>query len=148
MKKLSHTNNDGKAKMVDIGDKKDQKRTAVARGLITMDKETIELIKENDIKKGDVRTVAQIAGIQAAKKTADLIPLCHPLSLNNIEVITNIVKEGIEVTAIVSCNAKTGVEMEALVAVNIALLTIYDMCKAVDKKMKIENVYLVEKIKK
>ena len=147
MKNLSHTDAQGKARMVDVGDKTDQLREARAKGFIMLQKETIRLIRENEIKKGDVLTVAEIAGIQAAKKTSELIPLCHPLQLTKIEVITEIIENGIEVTSRVKCIGKTGVEMEALTAVNLALLTIYDMCKAVDKEMVIKDVKLIEKTK-
>ncbi|NTW33863.1 MAG: cyclic pyranopterin monophosphate synthase MoaC [Bacteroidetes bacterium] len=148
MKKLSHTNAKGKANMVDVGDKPAQLRIAKATGQINLAPATIKLIKENEIKKGDVLTTAEIAGIQAAKKTPDLIPLCHPLMITKIDVKTKIIKTGIEVNSEVRCIGQTGVEMEALTAVSVALLTIYDMCKAVDKNMVIEKVYLVEKVKK
>lgn len=145
--KLSHVDARGKAKMVDVGNKKNQKRTARAKGFIKLTKETIELIKENKVKKGDVLTVAKIAGIQGAKLTPQLIPLCHPLELTKIDIQTSIEEEGVEVQSEVSCIGKTGVEMEALTAVHIALLTVYDMCKAVDKNMLIEGIELVEKTK-
>ena len=148
MKKLSHTNAKGKANMVDVGDKPAQLRIAKATGQIKLAPATIKLIKENEIKKGDVLTIAEIAGIQAAKKTPDLIPLCHPLMISKIDVKTKIIKTGVEVNSEVRCIGQTGVEMEALTAVSIALLTVYDMCKAVDKNMVIEKIYLVEKIKK
>jgi len=148
MKKLSHTNSNGKANMVDVGNKPAQLRIARATGQIKLAPSTIKLIKENEIKKGDVLTTAEIAGIQAAKKTPDLIPLCHPLMISKIDVKTKIIKTGVEVNSEVRCIGQTGVEMEALSAVSVALLTIYDMCKAVDKNMVIEKVYLVEKIKK
>ncbi|MFH0896123.1 MAG: cyclic pyranopterin monophosphate synthase MoaC [Bacteroidota bacterium] len=147
MKKLSHTDNKGKACMVDVSKKPDQLRIAKASGQIILQKETIHLIKENEIKKGDVLTIAEIAGIQAAKKTPELIPLCHPLQITKIDVKAKLMKNGVEVISEVRCLGQTGVEMEALTAVHIALLTIYDMCKAVDKKMKMENIYLVEKTK-
>jgi cyclic pyranopterin phosphate synthase len=145
--KLSHTDDFGRASMVDVSHKNNQLRIAKAKGNILLVKETNRLIRENLIKKGDVLTVAEIAGIQAAKKTADLIPLCHPLQISNIKVTAKLTKTGIEVNSEVRCIGQTGVEMEALTAVNIALLTIYDMCKAVDKNMKIENIFLVEKTK-
>lgn len=147
MSEFSHTNADGKANMVDVGDKPNQKRKAIAQGTILLKKHTIDLIKQNEIKKGDVLAVARIAGIQAAKKTWDLIPLCHNIPLNKIEVHATLTEGGVEVTSEVRCVGKTGVEMEALTAVQIALLTIYDMCKAVDKEMRIENVILLEKTK-
>lgn len=144
---LTHIDNEGKAKMVDVSEKRNQHRTAVAEGYIYLQSDTIELIKENKIKKGDVLTVAEIAGIQAAKKTSEMIPLCHPLLLNKIEVKTEIIDDSVYVKSIVKCFGQTGVEMEALTAVNVALLTIYDMCKAVDKKMRMGNITLIEKIK-
>lgn len=147
MNKLSHTDDKGKARMVDVGHKPDQERRAVAEGFIKLTKETIGLIRENQIKKGDVLTIAEIAGIQAAKKTSELIPLCHPLSLTKIKVITKIMEDGIQITGEARCIGQTGVEMEALTAVNVGLLTIYDMCKAVDKKMLIGGIRLIEKTK-
>jgi cyclic pyranopterin phosphate synthase len=147
MKKLTHVGDSGKARMVDVGHKPVQIRTASASGHITLGKETIQLIKENLIKKGDVLTVAEIAGIQGGKRTSELIPLCHPLSITNIQVKTKIDGKGVLITSQVSCTGQTGVEMEALTAVSIALLTIYDMCKAVDKTMVIDQIYLVEKVK-
>ncbi|MBU0763579.1 MAG: cyclic pyranopterin monophosphate synthase MoaC [Bacteroidetes bacterium] len=148
MKKFSHTDAKGKANMVDVGDKPDQIRIASAEGIIRLEPSTVALIAENNMKKGDVITVAEIAGIQAAKKTCDLIPLCHPLQLTKVDVKAEIVESGIRIYSRVKCTGKTGVEMEALTAVSVALLTIYDMCKAVDKNMVIEYVRLVEKIKK
>ena len=145
--KLSHINKEGKAEMVDVGHKKPQLRTAKAFGKIKLARETIKLIEENNIKKGDVLSIAQIAGIQAAKLTPQLIPLCHPLDITKIDVNAKIVDEGIEVNSLVKCIGRTGIEMEALTAVHIALLTIYDMCKAVDKGMVVENIRLVEKSK-
>ena len=147
MKKLSHTDDKGKARMVDVGAKPLQKRTAKAEGQIRLAAGTLQLIHENQIKKGDVLTVAEIAGIQAAKKTSELIPLCHPLQLTKVSVNTEVVKDGILVTGEASCIGQTGVEMEALTAVHIALLTIYDMCKAVDKEMVIGEIRLLEKTK-
>ena len=146
--KFSHVNEAGKAKMVDVGGKEDVKRSAIARGAITLAVETLRLVKKNKIKKGDVLAVAKIAGIQAAKKTSGLIPLCHPLLLTNIEVNFEIKKDRIEIEAKVECIGKTGVEMEALAAVAVAALTIYDMCKAVDKKMRIGDIYLWQKLKR
>lgn len=146
-KNLSHTDNKGKANMVDVGDKPVQKRTAIATGSILLSGETIRLIRENEMKKGDVLTVAEIAGIQAAKETSRLIPLCHPLQLTKVEVKTLLTDMGVEVTAMARCVGQTGIEMEVLTAVSVALLTIYDMCKAVDKGMVISNIHLVEKKK-
>ena len=147
MKKLSHTDEKGKANMVDVGSKPMQTRTAVARGFIRLQLETVKLIRDNQVKKGDVLTIAEIAGIQAAKKTSDLIPLCHPLQITKADVKAVLVEEGVEVTATLRCIGQTGIEMEALTGASVALLTVYDMCKAVDKEMVIEGVKLVEKIK-
>ena len=147
MKKLSHTNEDGEARMVDVGNKSMQQRTAIAEGHIQLSAETLQLIRDNEIRKGDVLTVAEIAGIQAAKKTSELIPLCHPLALTKVKVSTEIVDDGILVTGEARCIGQTGVEMEALTAVHIALLTIYDMCKAVDKEMLMGDIRLIEKTK-
>lgn len=144
---LSHTDEEGRVRMVDIGDKPVQHRTAVAKGFIRLQPETIMLIRENEIKKGDVLTVAEIAGIQAAKQTPGLIPLCHPLQLTKINVNCTPTEKGIEVMSVAKCTGQTGVEMEALTAVSVALLTVYDMCKAVDKKMEIGGIYLIEKTK-
>lgn len=146
-KKLSHTNEAGKANMVDVGHKPDQVRTATAEGFIRLSAETADLIRQNQMKKGDVLTIAEIAGIQAAKRTSELIPLCHPLSITKIDVKTQLVDEGVLVTGSARCTGKTGIEMEALTAVSVALLTIYDMCKAVDKSMVISNIRLIEKTK-
>lgn len=148
MKQLTHTDKHGKAVMVDVGDKKPQLRIAKATGHITLAAETIELIKENQLKKGDVLTVAQLAGISAAKQTSSLIPLCHNIVLDNVKVDVVSDKTGVIVKSEVRCEGRTGVEMEALTAVSVALLTVYDMCKAVDKNMVIDNITLTEKIKK
>ena len=147
MKKLTHTDEKGKAKMVDVSQKPDQVREAVARGFIRLQAETVELIRENQMKKGDVLTVAQIAGIQGAKRTGELIPLCHPLQLWKIDVKCILQENGVEAECTTLCIGKTGVEMEALTGVNIALLTVYDMCKAVDQQMVIENIRLISKTK-
>ena len=144
-KNLSHINETGKAEMVDVGSKPDQYRQATASGIIRLSPETIQLIVRNQIKKGDVLTVAEIAGIQAAKQTPNLIPLCHTLLLNKVKIETSIIKSGVEVTSIVKSQGKTGVEMEALTAASVAALTFYDMCKSVTKCMVIESVYLLEK---
>lgn len=146
-KKLSHINEMGKANMVDVASKPDQIRIAKARGFIRLQSETIQLIKENGLKKGDVLTVAEIAGIQAAKSTSNLIPLCHPLMITKIEIKTFFDVDGVSVESMVKCLGKTGVEMEALISVSVCLLTIYDMCKAVDKTMTIEDIKLIEKNK-
>lgn len=146
-KKLSHVDEKGKLNMVDVGAKPDQVRVAIAEGFIKLAPATVKLINENQIAKGDVMTVAEIAGIQAAKKTSELIPLCHPLFITKIDVKTALKKNGIHVKSTVKCIGKTGVEMEALTAVNVALLTIYDMCKAVDKNMVMTDIRLIEKTK-
>jgi len=145
--KFSHTDEKGKANMVDVGDKPLSKRVAKASGHISLNQETIGLIKENGLKKGDLLTVAQIAGIMAAKRTSELIPLCHQLLLNKADVRLTIVEDGIHAQSYVSCTGNTGVEMESLTAVSVALLTVYDMCKAVDKKMVIGKIELIEKTK-
>ena len=147
MEKLTHTDNKGKALMVDVGDKEIQLRIAKSSGHISLAMETIRLIEENLLKKGDVLTVSQLAGISAAKKTSDLIPLCHNIVLDNVKVDATLDKTGVNIVTEVRCSGKTGVEMEALAAVSIALLTVYDMCKAVDKNMFIDNISLTEKIK-
>lgn len=148
MKKLTHINSTGKAVMVDVGDKENQIRIAKAEGHVLLSKGTISLLMENLLKKGDVLAVAQLAGITAAKKTSELIPLCHNIVIENVKVDATVDKTGVTVNSEVRCTGKTGVEMEALTAVSVALLTVYDMCKAVDKNMIIENVRLIEKIKK
>ena len=147
MKKLSHIGDDPRPSMGDVSGKPPQKRTATARGRITLRPETLALIGENKIKKGNVLLTAELAGVQSAKKTSDLIPLCHPLLLSKIEVQAVAEEEGVAVESTVICTGQTGVEMEALTAVSTALLTIYDMCKAVDKTMIIGGIVLVEKIK-
>jgi cyclic pyranopterin phosphate synthase len=148
MNELTHTDQEGKARMVDVGYKDVQRREAKATGFITLSEETTGLIIKNLMKKGDVLTVAEIAGIQAAKQTSSLIPLAHNIVLDKVEVISNIESGGIRVTGTVFCMGRTGVEMEALVAVSVALLAIYDMCKAVDTAMVIGPIRLIEKIKK
>ncbi len=147
MGKLSHVDEKGKANMVDVGAKADQKRIAKATGHITLKTETLQLIKDNSMKKGDVLTIAEIAGIQGGKKTSDLIPLCHPLQITKLDVKAIMDKTGVRVNSEARCIGKTGIEMEALTAVSTALLTVYDMCKAVDKEMNIDEVTLVEKTK-
>jgi cyclic pyranopterin phosphate synthase len=147
MKRLSHVDKKGKANMVDVGHKTGQLRIAKASGFIKLSKEAIKLIQENDIKKGDVLTLAEVAGIQAAKRTSDLIPLCHPLQITKVDVKAILEKDGVKIVSEIKCIGQTGVEMEALTAVGIALLTVYDMCKAVDKKMIIEKIVLIEKTK-
>ncbi|MGI6393518.1 MAG: cyclic pyranopterin monophosphate synthase MoaC [bacterium] len=145
--KLTHVDSSGKAKMVEVGAKPDQLRTAVAEGFIEMNSETLKLVRENKIKKGGVLTVAQIAGINATKLTHQVIPLCHPLLITSIDIDFELSNGGIKALSTVKCVGKTGVEMEALSAVNGALLGIYDMCKAVDKTMVIREIKLVGKTK-
>lgn len=147
MENFSHTDAKGKASMVDVGAKPEQVRIARAEGFIRLQDATIHLIRENTMKKGDVLTLAEVAGIQGAKKTSELIPLCHPLQITKIGVRAKVEDEGVKVESEVGCIGRTGVEMEALTAVQVALLTVYDMCKAVDKDMEISRVRLVEKTK-
>jgi cyclic pyranopterin monophosphate synthase len=146
-KKLSHLDEHGRASMVDVSHKPDTERVAVARGEIHMKKETLNLIRAGQIKKGDVLTIAQIAGITASKRTSDLIPLCHPLPLSKIDVDLALDDSlpGVVITARAKTIGKTGVEMEALTAVSVAALTVYDMAKAAEKMMRIQNIRLVEK---
>ncbi len=144
---LTHIDKHGKAKMVDISAKKAQLRIAKAKGKIMLQETTLKLIAENNIKKGDVLTTAEIAGIQSAKRTFELIPLCHPLQLTKIDVAAHIEEDAVTISREVRCIGQTGGEMEALTAVSVALLTVYDMCKAVDKEMTIERIHLVEKTK-
>ncbi len=145
--KLTHLDDHGHARMVDVGQKPDTERIAVARGEIHMKKETLDLIRAGQIKKGDVLTVAQIAGITASKRTSELIPLCHPLPLTKIDVDLTMDESlpGVVITATAKTVGKTGVEMEALTAVSIAALTVYDMAKAAEKTMRIQNIRLLEK---
>ncbi len=147
MSELTHFNQAGEAHMVDVGDKSVTRRTAIAEGRIEMLPATLELILKGEAKKGDVLGVARIAGIMAAKKTSDLIPLCHPLALTkvNIDLIPEAETHSVHCIATVQTSGQTGVEMEALTAVQITLLTIYDMCKAVDKGMTMGSVRLLEK---
>jgi len=133
--------------MVDISEKNIQYRLARAEGLIRLRPATLRLIKKNMMKKGDVLTVAEIAGIQAGKKTSELIPLCHPLQITKLDVHASMVTSGVQVTSLAKCVGQTGVEMEALTAVTAALLTVYDMCKAADSTMIIEGIRLIEKSK-
>lgn len=140
-----HFNEEGRAHMVEVGDKEDTKRVAIALGRIRMKKETIKMIKEGLIKKGDVLSVAQIGGIMGAKKTSELIPMCHNIFLTGADIKFNILEDKIEIKSEVKTFGKTGVEMEALTAVSIATLTIYDMCKGVDKAMVIEDIKLIKK---
>ena len=147
MKKLSHIGDDNRPSMVDVSGKPPQKRTATARGFIKLQPETLALISDHKIKKGNVLLTAELAGVQAAKQTSNLIPLCHPLLLSKIDVTAVTEPEGVAVESTVICTGQTGVEMEALTAVSTALLTVYDMCKAVDTAMLIGGIVLVEKIK-
>jgi len=147
MSKLTHINANGEAQMVDVSDKENTLREAKAGARVVMQRETLNLIVSGSHKKGDVLSVAKIAGIQAAKKCSELIPLCHPLMLSKISVdlTPDSANNCIEIIAIAKLNGKTGVEMEALTAASIAALTVYDMCKAVDRFMTIDNVQLLEK---
>ncbi|MBT3189746.1 MAG: cyclic pyranopterin monophosphate synthase MoaC [Anaerolineae bacterium] len=147
MKKLTHIDEAGKAHMVDVGAKDDTERAAVARGEVKMKRATYDLVAAGNMKKGDVLTVAQIAGINGAKRTSDLIPLCHPLLLTHISVQLDLDADlpGVQITASARLRGKTGVEMEALTAVSVAALTVYDMAKAAEKTMLIQNIRLVEK---
>ncbi len=147
MKRLTHVAADGRVQMVDVSAKPLSARTAIATGKIRLQRETIDLISENKIAKGDVFATARIAGIQAAKQTPQLIPLCHPLPLSDVKIDIVTSNDGAEVKCTARTVAQTGVEMEALTGVSIALLTIYDMCKAVDKEMRISDIRLVEKTK-
>ena len=142
---LTHLDEQGNARMVDVGGKAETQRVAVASGRILMSAAALDAIRDGAVPKGDVIAAARIAGIMAAKKTADLIPLCHPLPLHSVGVDFTMEEGGIRATATASLTGKTGVEMEALTAVSLALLTIYDMAKAIDKGMVIENVRLIEK---
>jgi cyclic pyranopterin phosphate synthase len=148
MSELTHFNAAGEAHMVDVGAKAVTRRTAVAEGLIRMSPQTLALIQEGGHKKGDVLGVARIAGIMGAKRTADLVPLCHPLALTRVEIGLTVLADqsAIHSQATVETQGQTGVEMEALCAVQISLLTVYDMCKAVDRGMTIEGVRLLEKV--
>ena len=146
-KQLSHVNEQGKANMVDVSPKPMQLRSARATGYISMSPETAELILASAMKKGDVLTVAEIAGIQGGKRTHELIPLCHPLQITKMEVTARVEGAGVRIDSFARCIGQTGIEMEALTAVSIALLTIYDMCKAVDKEMEIKEIRLLEKEK-
>ncbi len=142
---LTHLDAQGKARMVDVGGKAETNRVAIAGGRIRMSSQALDAIRDGAVPKGDVLAAARIAGIMAAKKTAELIPLCHPLGLDAVAVDFALLEDGVAVTATASLTARTGVEMEAMVAVSIALLTIYDMAKVVDKAMVIDAVRLIEK---
>jgi cyclic pyranopterin phosphate synthase len=144
---FSHLNERGGAQMVNVGHKPVQRRRAVAKGKLICAPATVSALKKNALPKGDILTVAQIAGIQAAKRTSELIPLCHPLSLNHVEIKLKVRRAAIEIVCTAETSAQTGVEMEALTGVSVAALTLYDMCKAVDKTMRIEGIGVVKKIK-
>src|SRR5271154_1071092 len=143
-KKFSHLNERGGAQMVNVGRKPIQRRRAVAEGKLICAPATIRALKKNALPKGDVLTVAQIAGIQAAKKTGEMIPLCHPLALNHVEISFRVRAAAIEIVCAAETNSKTGVELEALTGVSVTALTLYDMCKAVDKTMRIEGIRVVK----
>jgi cyclic pyranopterin phosphate synthase len=145
MSGMTHLDSDGHARMVDVGGKAETRRVAVATGCIRMSAEALAAIREGDVPKGDVLAAARIAGIMAAKKTAELIPLCHPLALDAVTVDFAFAAGVLRATATASLSGRTGVEMEAMTAVSLALLTIYDMAKAIDKGMVIEEVRLIEK---
>jgi cyclic pyranopterin phosphate synthase len=145
MSELSHVTEAGDVRMVDVGGKPVSRRRAVARATVRMAPETAQRLR--DLPKGDALATAQVAGIMAAKRTSELIPLCHPLPLSNVELTLEVAVEGVEITAVAEATAQTGVEMEALTAVSVAALTVYDMAKAIDKAMSITDVVLVEKTK-
>src|SRR6266700_3550635 len=147
MDRLSHIGSDGKAQMVDVSEKPMSTRTAIAKGKIKLQRKTLDLISKDRIAKGNVFATARLAGIQAAKQTANLIPLCHTLPLSDVKIDIVSARDGADVTCTARTVAQTGVEMEALTGVAVALLTIYDMCKAVDKEMEMTDVRLVEKTK-
>ena len=147
MSDLTHFDKNGNAHMVDVSDKDITRRAATAQGKISVCREVMDAVIGKTLKKGDVLTVAQVAGIMGTKRTSDLIPMCHPLSLNNAKVTFEIDEEACTITAVCTavCDGKTGVEMEALTGVSVALLTIYDMCKSIDKRMVISDIHLTEK---
>lgn len=147
MPDFTHFNEQGRAKMVDVGEKPVSCRTAVAAGRVLVNETTFELIKTGGMKKGDVLTVAQVAGVMGAKHTPDIIPMCHPIMIGgiNLELHLDEARHSVEITASVSCDGRTGVEMEALTAVSTAALTVYDMCKAVQKDMIITDIRLISK---
>ncbi|HEY47020.1 MAG: molybdenum cofactor biosynthesis protein MoaC [Anaerolineae bacterium SM23_ 63] len=144
---LTHVDKSGRARMIDVSGKPESERWAVARGSVVMNRETLEVVKAAELKKGDLRSVAEIAGVMGAKRTSELIPLCHPLPLTQIEVQVDLSEDlpGASITATVRTTAKTGVEMEALTAVSVAALTVYDMIKSVDRAARITDIRLVEK---
>lgn len=144
---FTHFNEQGRAKMVDVGEKQPSRRTAVAAGRVLVNRQTFELIRSGGMKKGDVLTVAQIAGVMGAKRTPDIIPMCHPILMDGIDMRLSLNAElsAVEIQAEISCDGRTGVEMEALTAVSVAALTVYDMCKAVQKDIVIEDIRLIRK---
>ena len=144
---FTHFNDQGRAKMVNVGEKPESQRIAVAAGRVLVNNETFALIQSGGMKKGDVLTVAQVAGVMGAKRTPDVIPMCHPIQINGIDLNLSIdeKRRSVEITASVSCSGKTGVEMEALTAVSMAALTVYDMCKAVQKDIMITDIRLLRK---
>ena len=147
MAKLTHIGDDGEARMVDVSDKDITDRTATALGTVLMAPETLKLVIDGTVKKGDVISVARLAGIMAAKRTSDLIPLCHPLALNKVDVdlTCDPTRNAVDIVATCRVSGRTGVEMEALTAVSTAALTVYDMCKAVDRSMQLTDIHLVHK---
>ena len=145
MSGLTHINDEGRARMVDVTDKSETFREAVAEATVVVNSSTMELIKSGNMKKGDVLAVAQVAGIMAAKKTSDIIPMCHPLSLTSVDISFDLSDTEINIKASVKCKANTGVEMEALTAASTAALTVYDMCKAVQRDIEIKNTRLLYK---
>lgn len=147
MADFTHFDEQGRAKMVNVGEKDETARTAVAAGRVLVNDETFALIKSGGVKKGDVLTVAQVAGIMGAKRTAELIPMCHPIAINSVELTLSLDegRKSVEIRASVACEGRTGVEMEALTAVSTAALTVYDMCKAVQRDMVIADIRLISK---
>lgn len=144
---LTHVDGAGKARMVDVSEKTALRRRARAAGFIHLAPETVKLIRANEVRKGDVLTVSKIAGITGAKQTASLIPLCHNIEIEHVDVTLELKENGVAISSVAVCTDKTGIEMEALTAVSVAALTVYDMCKAVDKEMRIGEIHLVEKTK-
>ena len=145
--RLSHVDRDGRARMVDVSAKPTLRRSATARGFIALSQPTLELVRNNGIQKGDVLAVAKLAGIMGAKQTAGLIPLCHQVEIEFVDVQLQLQQTGVLIEAVARCSDKTGIEMEALTAVSVAALAVYDMCKAVDKTMRIGPIELVQKTK-
>jgi cyclic pyranopterin phosphate synthase len=145
MSRLTHVDASGNARMVEVGEKEVTRRSATAEAFVRLAPATVALVRDGRAKKGDVLGVAQIAGIQAAKRTGDLIPLCHPLPLDGVDVTLDVEDEGVRIRATARCTARTGVEMEAMTAVSVAALTVYDMLKAAERGIRIEGVRLLEK---